>query len=58
MSPPGPKSSPPVRMGGDVADLARRVDRMDSLEMRIGRIEVKLDHLASLVEKSLPKAKR
>jgi hypothetical protein len=37
----------PVRMG-DVADLARRTDRLDSIEMRLGRIESKLDHLIDL----------
>ncbi len=58
MSPPGPKSSPQVPRLGDVADLCSRVDRMDSLEMRVGRIEVKLDHLVSLFEKSTSKAKR
>lgn len=53
---PSPKQAPRL---GDIpgpSDLARRVDRMDSMEMRLGRIEVKLDFLASLIEKLLPKA--
>jgi hypothetical protein len=41
---------PPPRLG-DIpgpADLARRTDRMDSIEMRLGRIEGKIDALIDL----------
>jgi hypothetical protein len=51
------KSAPAPRMG-DVANLARSVDRMDSFDMRLGRVEAKLDHLIFLVEKTLPKVAR
>jgi hypothetical protein len=33
---------------GEVADLARRTDRLDSIEMRLGRIESKLDIIIDL----------
>ena len=55
---PSPKQAPRL---GDIpgpADLARRTDRMDSFDMRLGRVEAKLDHLIFLIEKSLPKAAR
>jgi hypothetical protein len=50
---PSPKQAPRL---GDIpgpADLARRVDRLDSIERRLGRIEGKLDALvaASLQQK-------
>jgi hypothetical protein len=62
MSPPGPRSVPAPKMG-DIpgpADLARRTDRMDSFDMRLGRVEAKLDHLIVIFEKTLTpsKAKR
>jgi hypothetical protein len=44
---------------GDAADICKRVDRMDSLETRLARVEAKIDHLAALFDKALPpKAKR
>jgi hypothetical protein len=55
---PGPRNTGAPKLGDSVADIVRRVDRMDSLEMRIARIEIKLDHLASLFDKSQSKAKR
>jgi hypothetical protein len=53
---PSPKQAPRL---GDIpspADLARRTDRMDDFSIRLGRVEAKIDHLTSLIEKSLPKA--
>ena len=49
MSPPGPKSSGVPRMGDSPADLARRTDRMDLIEMRLGRVEAKLDRVLEAV---------
>jgi hypothetical protein len=55
---PGPRSTGVPRMG-DAADICKRVDRMDSLETRLARVEAKIDHLAALFDKALPpKAKR
>ena len=38
----------PVRMG-DVAELARRTDRLDSVEAKLATIDKKLDKLLELV---------
>jgi hypothetical protein len=49
---------PPVRMG-DVAQLAARTERMDGLEIRMSRVESKIDRLIEIVldlrPKSVPK---
>jgi hypothetical protein len=55
MSPPGPQNTGAPKFG-DVANLAKSVDRMDDFSIRLGRVEAKIDHLTSLIEKSLPKA--
>jgi hypothetical protein len=53
MSPPSPASTGVPRLGDDVAQLARRTDRLDSIEMRIGRIEGKLDCVLLSLDKML-----
>jgi hypothetical protein len=58
MSPPGPKSAPQAPRLGDVAMLAARTDRLDSIEMRIGRIEAKLDALIEMMKPSKSVTKR
>jgi hypothetical protein len=57
MSPPGPKCAPRL---GDIpgpADLARRTDRMDDFNVRLGRVEAKIDHLIAMTERALPPSK-
>jgi len=53
---PSPKQAPRL---GDIpgpADLARRVDRYDALEIRMGRVEQKLDRLLEIVLDLRPKS--
>jgi hypothetical protein len=46
MSPPGPNSTGAPKFG-DVAQLARHVDRLDNVESAILRIERKVDLLVA-----------